>query len=219
MMNPKKNYPVNPTIFPKSLKFNSHEEASCESVIFCRDTWNKSIPFITSFRNAVDIGCRDGEYTRYLQTMFEHIYCFDPRKRPLFPCNVIKEKVTHFTCGLGNTTNKYPRINENAMKAQYIPDPYSLNTLDSFNFNNIDYIKIDTDGYEYDIIQGSLNTIEKYRPLIVCETDQAENCTKLQKSKTLNQHYAIDFLVNELNYAPVDTMNNDIVLIAAENKK
>jgi len=218
MMSQLKNYPLNPTTFPEDA-YNTLEEGSIESAIFCRQTWEKSIPFIYSFRNAVDIGCRDGEYTRHLQNVFNHVFCFDPRKRPLFSGNVIKEKVTHFTCALGNTKNKYPRVGNNAMKEKYIPDPHSLPTLDSFDFKNIDYIKIDTDGYEYDIIQGGLNTIQKYRPLIVCETDRADCCTDLQKSKRFNQYHAIDFLVNELNYIEVDEMNNDIVLIAAENKK
>ena len=38
----------------------------------CKMSWVLSKPYVKSWRNAVDIGCRDGEYARYLQHLFEH---------------------------------------------------------------------------------------------------------------------------------------------------
>ena len=38
----------------------------------CKSTFQTSFPFISKMRNALDIGCRVGEYTRYLQHHFEH---------------------------------------------------------------------------------------------------------------------------------------------------
>ena len=35
----------------------------------CKKTWIVSKPFITTARNAIDIGCRDGEYTRKILSM------------------------------------------------------------------------------------------------------------------------------------------------------
>ena len=44
----------------------------------CKMTWEVSKPFIKSFDgNAIDIGCRDGEYSRYLHAYFNHTYSFD----------------------------------------------------------------------------------------------------------------------------------------------
>jgi hypothetical protein len=47
----------------------------------CKKTWVASLPFITEKRNAIDVGCRDGEYTRYLHKDFNHVFCFDYRRR------------------------------------------------------------------------------------------------------------------------------------------
>lgn len=176
----------------------------------CKLTWLKSIPFIHSKRNAIDIGCRDGEYTRYLQENFDHVFCFDIRKRKFFPRNVRKNKVTHFACCLGNVHDKYPRKDSFFGKREI--ETYKL---DSFNFPNVDYIKIDTDGFEYDIVLGALNTIKKYRPLIVCEA-APDTALRFQK-----QHHAIDYLENELDYVVVDICerNIDRIMLPKERLK
>lgn len=44
-----------------------------------------------------------------------------------------------------------------------------LRTLDSFSLQNVDLIKIDTEGYEFDIIRGGIDTIMLNRPLMVVE--------------------------------------------------
>lgn len=139
----------------------------------CKQTWLASKPYITNKRNAVDIGCRDGEYTRYLQHDFVHVYCFDYRKRRNFPVNVDLNNITHFHCGLAEDNIKEPVSGGSNMKSQKIPQErwyeYRLYSLDSFSIKDVDYIKIDVDGFERRILQGAKNTIDRYRPIIVLE--------------------------------------------------
>jgi len=42
-------------------------------------------------------------------------------------------------------------------------------TLDSFNLTNVDYIKIDVDGFEVPVLQGAQETIRKNNPVINIE--------------------------------------------------
>ena len=42
-------------------------------------------------------------------------------------------------------------------------------TIDSLNLDKLDYIRIDVEDYEQDIINGGINTINKYKPIIVLE--------------------------------------------------
>lgn len=42
-------------------------------------------------------------------------------------------------------------------------------TLDSYNFDDIDIIKIDVEGYELLVLEGATKTIEQYRPIIQVE--------------------------------------------------
>ena len=71
-----------------------------------------------------------------------------------------------------------------------------LDTL-GFNFDRIDYIKIDCEGYEMPIIQGGENTIKHHMPVIVVEqklhtdtgiTKETQyGCVELLKSWGLQQ--------------------------------
>ena len=42
-------------------------------------------------------------------------------------------------------------------------------TLDSFEFDGVDFVKVDVEGYELKVLQGALKTIDKYKPMIVIE--------------------------------------------------
>lgn len=145
----------------------------------CKLTWVASKPFLTGMRNAIDIGCRDGEYTRYLHAVFNHTYCFDYRFRKLFTKNVDLSRVTHFTTGLGEEIKTIKASGGGSMesegkrpKSQWVD--YKIFTLDSFNLVDIDYLKIDVDGYEERVLKGSVNTIKKYSPLIVLEAENGD---------------------------------------------
>ena len=190
-------YPVTPTTFNSNIYdpswytrdfFHSPDGSREFPNHHCKVTWNSSLPHITALRNAVDIGCRDGEYTRYLQHNFNHVYCFDYRKRKLFSHNVDLKSVTHFRCGLSNKHSVESVSGGGSMTSGKIPKEKwydeQLYTLDEFNLKDIDYIKIDVDGFELRVLEGAINTIKKYSPLIVAEalnddTTSIDFCTKL----------------------------------------
>jgi len=44
-----------------------------------------------------------------------------------------------------------------------------MNKLDNYNFGKIDAIKIDVEGFEYEVVKGSKNIIKKYRPTFQLE--------------------------------------------------
>ncbi len=135
----------------------------------CKMTWLASQPFVKSFRNAVDVGCRDGEYSRYLQKYFDHTYSFDPRRFERFSYNVDLAKVTHFTCALGDEqTDIHMRGgSHNWVQGQMWSTPCFR--LDDFELDDIDYIKIDVEGFEEKVVRGGMQTIESSWPLIIIE--------------------------------------------------
>jgi hypothetical protein len=44
-----------------------------------------------------------------------------------------------------------------------------MHTLDSFSFENVDLIKIDTEGFEVFVLRGAEQTIKQWKPVIVVE--------------------------------------------------
>jgi hypothetical protein len=51
---------------------------------------------------------------------------------------------------------------------------FQTKTLDSFNFDRIDLLKIDVEGFEYDVLNGAVNTIRRLKPKIILETHSKE---------------------------------------------
>jgi FkbM family methyltransferase len=45
-----------------------------------------------------------------------------------------------------------------------------VRTLDSFCFESVDFIKIDVEGMEYDVLRGSTETLMRCRPIVLFET-------------------------------------------------
>jgi len=213
-----KKYPVNPTEFNVNPAtgfqwewydrdyFISKDGRKEFPDHHCKITWVASKPYINSFRNAIDIGCRDGEYTRYLHKHFIRTFCFDYRFRKLFTRNVDLKRVTHFRCGLGSkhevirVSGGGSMFSEGKRKKE---DWYeeTIYTLDSFNLPNIDYIKIDVDGFERRVLEGSVETIRKYSPLVVIEAENGDET-------------GISFLRDELNYeiAAWDNLQRNVVM-------
>lgn len=58
--------------------------------------------------------------------------------------------------------------------------------LDDFQFERLDLLKIDVEGFEYKVLQGADNTIRRFRPKIIIETHSAnlrETCHKFLSSQ------------------------------------
>jgi FkbM family methyltransferase len=136
----------------------------------CKLTYLLSKPFIENFKVALDIGCRVGEFTRYLQLDFDHVHAFDPRIWPNFRYNVDLGKVTHYKCALGDEAGEIQMYaGSHTPSVGNEPRTVPVYTLDAFEFEDVDYIKIDVEGFEKKVLLGGARTIERWNPVIVIE--------------------------------------------------
>lgn len=140
-----------------------------------------------SKRIALDIGCDVFQFAGKLENDFEFIHCFDFRNK----YNQIHNHITHIDkikfhhTGLGETAvTRYTKAGVGRIKAGDVPigssnQAVNIRTLDSFGlFDSVDFIKIDVEGYEPKIIQGGIQTIEKNRPVILCEINRGDFTAK-----------------------------------------
>jgi FkbM family methyltransferase len=139
----------------------------------CKLTYLLSKPFIKNFRTALDVGCRVGEFTRYLHRDFQHVYAFDPNLWADFRCNVDLKKVTHFRCALGEEIGEIRMFGgthseREGAKSKIAP----VYMIDMFGFEDVDYIKIDVEGFEKKVLLGAVRTIDRYNPVIVIEQNE-----------------------------------------------
>lgn len=84
-----------------------------------------------------------------------------------------------------------------------------INRLDDYDFGKVDYIKIDTEGFETYILDGGIKLIERYKPVLFLELDrvpitQDMNGSYFSTSKTASQ------ILEDLGYVKylVDNMDN-----------
>ena len=80
-------------------------------------------------------------------------------------------------------------------------DSISIRTIDSYNFNTVDIIKIDTEGTEWNIVQGSDQTIQSTRPIVQVEMYGWERRLGINNQDMLNYF-------QQLNYVMLDYKGN-----------
>ena len=142
--------------------------------------YKKSLESTSSNINAVDVGCRDGEFSRYLTWTFDHVYCFDYRPSPFFARNVDVNKVTHYKVALGREYAQEVGSGRNNFRNPVFDIPYwqrmknnsttdIIMPLDNFNLKDVDLIKSDVDGMELEVLEGAIDPIKEYRPIIILE--------------------------------------------------
>ena len=137
--------------------------------------YHEAIKYVDNKINAIDVGCRDGEFTRYLTWGFNHVYCYDYRRRVQFPMNIDLSKITHYSCAVGKKLSKEHasgrgNLRNKVMDPKWIKlKPIRIFPLDYFQLKDINLIKIDVDGMDKEVVEGAIETIKKYKPVIIIE--------------------------------------------------
>lgn len=85
-------------------------------------------------------------------------------------------------------------------KTKYALQQVKVSTMDSFNFDEVDIIKVDCEGYEFPILKGAEQTIRTHRPVVQLEIVESQ-CAKFN----YNPDDLWDFFINQIgNYGVYD---------------
>lgn len=129
-------------------------------------------------RLALDIGAHVGLWSRPLADAFdslrafepvpEHCECWEANMRgvdnaTLHPVALAKVSGSLAFEPAGANSGNW-RVGDGTGRLQF-----QAFTLDEFGFQDVDFIKIDAEGYEYNILLGGEATIRKQRPVVVVE--------------------------------------------------
>ena len=128
-------------------------------------------------RHAIDVGANVGLWARDLCEQFAKVTAFEPIEdfRACLMENVRAANLHIEPVALGNRngTTEMIRVAGNAGHTHVDPTSQSghteIRTLDSYDFDDVDYIKIDCEGYEYEVAEGAKQTIMRCRPRICVE--------------------------------------------------
>lgn len=127
----------------------------------------------------IDVGAHVGLWTRELSQVFKYVYAFEPmpHHRECFEKNVKKYNVKLLPFALGDFTGKVEfKIDKENTGNCHIVENYDKSKgefeqkeLDSFKFDGLDYIKIDAEGHEKEVLEGAVETLEKHKPFVSVE--------------------------------------------------
>jgi len=146
--------------------------------------WATSV--IDDFSLAIDIGANIGLHSLRFSKLFNQVESFEP-----FSVNYecLKENTKTFSninlhnIGLGSIVTKQklmlPEDSNNSgapsivdfinTDRKTITEEIEIAILDDFNFQP-SFIKIDTQGFEMEILKGAVNTLKTHKPVLVIET-------------------------------------------------
>lgn len=139
---------------------------------------DRSVTYCQQRRTAIDIGANVGLWARDLCESFQLVVAFEPvdifRQCLLENISSWNLHIEPFALGDCKTTANMI-ITQDNMGHTHV-DPASMGNgtiemrrLDDYNYDNIDYIKIDCEGFEYKVLQGGEETIRRCRPIVVIE--------------------------------------------------
>jgi len=128
-------------------------------------------------KRSLDIGGWIGLWSLELSKISEQIELFEPNKLHMLCAEKNLSKVSnvnfhnfatgndHKTVGMSYRNNGHTgtfSVTSHEGDIQCIP-------IDSFNFDDVDLVKIDVEGYELFVLEGMVSTIKKCKPIIQIE--------------------------------------------------
>lgn len=172
--------------------YNYHEIIELVNEVVVRDQYQAE-RFLEKNSIVIDAGAHIGTFSIFASKLASNgkVYSFEPVSKTF---QILKKNTEHYkniTCtnlGLDNAASQKnifvnpkrssgsvfedsPYISEGLIGGKDgAPELSRTTTLDEFvaeqNIKNVDFIKIDTEGYEAKILKGAEKTIEKYKPII-----------------------------------------------------
>ena len=130
-------------------------------------------------RKIIDVGAWWGPWSIWWQDKATSVEIFEPNKDilPKLVNNVgtFKNCTIHRTA-LGDRHGSVSMQCADHSGTYHITEPKGdilIKTLDSFQFDNVDIIKIDAEGYELPVLEGAKDTILRNRPWIQIEGNKS----------------------------------------------
>lgn len=147
-------------------------------------------------RKAVDVGACYGLITLQMADIFETVEAFEPHPTTL---QCLKRNtqdlpgVTTYDVGLAHLAGtKRLYYLDNDGRTSFVRPPVEKvfrsrdtfdttmvesRTLDSYDFQDVDLIKVDVEAYEEFVIKGALKTLASQRPVLILEEKQGKRST------------------------------------------
>lgn len=183
---------------------------------FQLDHLHAALKHVNNFDVALDIGAHVGFWARTMAEKFKQVHAFEPSP-DTFEClqrNITSGNVTLNQAGMGHEIGtcsicEDPKRMHNTGSRFIQPQgDIPMVTIDSLNLNACDFVKIDVEGFEYQVLLGGQNTLRKFKPVVIMETDKK---FALRRYGVGDQQAEI--YLQSLGYQKVEHMRPDTIFV------
>jgi len=197
--------------FPKMLAKSISKDGVARYQWRARDA---AINLCENKRVCIDIGANVGLWSCDLVKSFKQVNAFEPVQefRECFMRNVAEGNYSLYPMALGSIESVIEMniVQGNTGHSHVKPDSMGkgsipLKQLDSFNFVDVDMIKIDVEGYEEEILKGAMQTILINKPVLVIEQQKHEYKNDMASLPCIK-------ILESWGYKVVDQYNKDWIL-------
>lgn len=144
----------------------------------------------------LDIGANHGSHTVFLAQHTKFVHAFEPQPfmHRILCTNVTLNGLTNVRTyqmgvGMGAGTLRMKVLNydrpgnfgSSPLRSFYGGESVPIIDLDSLNLTQCDFIKIDAEGMEQEVLRGAYETIGRFQPHIYLENDRADKSEALIK--------------------------------------
>lgn len=171
-------------------------------------------------RVAIDVGGHIGLWSYNLSHWFAAVEAFEPvaAHRECFEKNVLAPGETNesglihlHACALGDREGSVSiHTADTSSGDSWVKGKgdIPMKTLDSFAFENVDFIKIDCEGYEAFVLNGAVDTIDRWHPVVCVEQKRDMSATRFG----LKPLSAVKFLI-EHGYKTAAELSGDYLMV------
>jgi len=160
---------------------------------YIKEDWfplkNAILKHMSNFDVCVQAGGHQGMYPRLFHNHFKKVYTFEADSTNFYYLqkNCPQADIIKTNAAVGAYDRKISlRKWNNENTGCFIPENNDTGdipvvTIDSLNLEKCDLIQLDVERYEMYALMGAIKTIEKFKPLIVCEGPETTNdvCTHI----------------------------------------
>ena len=136
-----------------------------------------------NFKNILDIGSNIGNHMLFYcsKMQAQRVICFEPNDFnhsvliKNIELNNLQQIVTVHNCALGETAGKgvqkdFTLMNTGMNRIETDQQgAIDIKRLDDFGYSNIDFVKIDVEGFEVEVLKGAGETITRCKPVVMIE--------------------------------------------------
>jgi FkbM family methyltransferase len=138
--------------------------------------------YVDDFSLAIDVGANVGLWAKPLTRKFDRVIAFEPLEQ-VYTClerNVVglPVDINRFALGSVNSTVQMIYDSENtggSFVSEVGTGSIQIKRLDDLDLPKFGLLKIDCERHELEVLKGAMDTILKYKPIIVCEQQADTN--------------------------------------------